>query len=138
MVFRFPKRVDVEDQLLLECRILPVLAAYSPLVLPECCFQGQPSVAFPRHFEGYPRIPGVPGIRIDPQTVPFDTWAPILAQFLSCLHAFPVHAATQLGVRRVEVTSLIEEVRADALGDVRMPQSGGTERCPGSMARLLD
>jgi hypothetical protein len=28
----------------------------------NCCFLGQPSVAFPRHFGGYPKLPGVPGL----------------------------------------------------------------------------
>jgi aminoglycoside 2''-phosphotransferase len=116
-VFRFPKRADVEQQLLLEFRVLPVLAAHSPLPLPNFCFLGQPSVAFPRHFGGYPKLPGVPGNRVDPRAVPFDRWAPMLARFLSWLHAFSVHDAIELGVKYEQVAALIEEVQADALGD---------------------
>jgi aminoglycoside phosphotransferase (APT) family kinase protein len=116
-VFRFPKRADVEQQLLLEFRILPVLAKQSPVPVPEFCFYGQPSVTFPRHFGGYAKLPGVPGIQLDPRTVAFDTLALTLARFLSWLHAFPVQHAKQLGVKREDVASLIEEVRADALDD---------------------
>ena len=65
-VFRFPKRADVEQQLLLEMRVLPVLATHSPLPLPAFCFHGQPSEAFPRQFGGYARLPGVPALGVDP------------------------------------------------------------------------
>jgi aminoglycoside 2''-phosphotransferase len=116
-VFRFPKRADVEQQLLLEFRVLPVLAERSPVPLPEFRFRGQPSATFPRCFGGYAKLPGVPGIEVDPHTVPFGKWAPTLARFLSWLHAFPVRDATRLGVNHERVASLIEEVRADALAD---------------------
>src|SRR5690242_9804379 len=55
-VFRFPKRGDVEQQLLLEFRVLPLLASHSPIPLPAFCFHGHPSAVFPRHFGGYPRM----------------------------------------------------------------------------------
>src|SRR5262245_30563572 len=89
-VFRFPKRADVDEQLLVESRIVPVLAAQSPLPLPGFCFFGQPSSAFPFHFVGYPKLPGVPAIHVDSQVVPFDRWAPIMGRFLSWLHRFSV------------------------------------------------
>jgi aminoglycoside phosphotransferase (APT) family kinase protein len=116
-VFRFPKREDVEQQLLLERRVLPVLAERSPIPLPRFCFHGHPNQAFPRHFVGYPKLPGIPGIRLDPETVPFRKWAPLIARFLSWLHSFPVNYATELGVVARAVPPLIEEVRADALDD---------------------
>ena len=116
-VFRFPKRADVEQQLLVEFRVLPILAGRSPLALPAYCFHGRPSELFPRHFGGYAKLPGVPGIRVDPHTVPFGKWAPVLAQFLSWLHAFPVDDAAKCGVPREDVAALVEEVRTDALDD---------------------
>jgi aminoglycoside phosphotransferase (APT) family kinase protein len=119
-VFRFPKRADVEQQLLLEIRVLPVLAKQSPVPLPEYCFRGQPSAAFPRHFGGYAKLPGVRAIGVDPATIPLDRWARPLAQFLSWLHTFPVREAARLGVGHQEVASLIEEVRADALDDFEL------------------
>src|SRR5215831_18162443 len=64
-VFRFPKRADVDEQLLVESRIVPVLVAQSPIPLPGFCFFGQPSSVFPFHFVGYPKLPGLPAIRVD-------------------------------------------------------------------------
>jgi len=116
-VFRFPKRVDVEQQLLLESRVLPVLAARSPLALPDFCFLGRPSAEFARHFGGYPKIPGVPGIRVAARRGPLDRWARTLAEFLSWLHAVPVDEMTRLGVTREPIAPRIEEARADALAE---------------------
>jgi len=116
-VFRFPKQDDVEQQLLLELRILPLLSEHAPIPLPAFCFHGRPSVGFPRHFGGYPKLPGFPAIQLRPETTPFGNWAPILARFLSWLHGFPVRTAEQMGVPRQEVMSLIEEVRTDAIED---------------------
>ena len=56
-VFRFPKRDDVARQLAIESRVLPVLAARSPLRLPVFSFHGRPSDAFPFPFAGYRKIP---------------------------------------------------------------------------------
>ncbi len=49
--------------------------------------------------------------------MPFQKWAPTLGRFLSWLHAFPIHEAIKLGVNQEDMASLVEEVRADALGD---------------------
>jgi aminoglycoside phosphotransferase (APT) family kinase protein len=116
-VFRFPKRADVDEQLVIESRILSALAAQSPLPLPVFSFQGQPSEAFPHSFVEYRKIPGVPCIQVDPAALPPATWAPALGRFLSWLHEFPVAEAARLGVPRRDVEELIEEVRADALDD---------------------
>jgi aminoglycoside phosphotransferase (APT) family kinase protein len=126
-VFRFPKRPDVERQLLLEMRVLPVLAAHSPLPLPTFCFHGRPSEAFPRHFGGYARLPGVPALGVDPAMTPFGGWAATLARFLSWLHAFPVDEAMRLGVAHQEIGSLLEEARADALADFELVNQVVTE-----------
>ena len=119
-VFRFPKRADVEQQLLVEMRVLPVLATHSPLPLPAFCFHGLPSEAFPRQFGGYARLPGIPALGVDPAMTPFGSWAPALARFLSWLHAFPIHEAARLGVAHQAIASLLEEVRADALADFEL------------------
>jgi aminoglycoside phosphotransferase (APT) family kinase protein len=116
-VFRFPKRADVDEQLLVEFRIVPVLATQSPLPLPTFCFLGQPSAVFPFHFAGYPKLPGVPAIQVDPQLMPFERWAPTMGRFLSWLHRFPASEARRLGVQHQNVAELIQEVRADALDD---------------------
>jgi len=116
-VFRFPKRGDVERQLLVEMRILPVLADRAPLPIPSFLFHGQPSAGFPRHFGGYRRLAGVPGILMDPERVPYSVLAPLLGRFLSWLHAFPAGEAARLGVERQPIGPLVEEIRAEALED---------------------
>jgi len=119
-VFRFPKRGDVERQLLLEMRILPVLADRAPLPIPAFPFHGQPSPGFPRHFGGYRRLAGVPGIQVDPARAPFSVLAPMLGRFLSWLHAFPAGEAARLGVARQPIEPLVEEIRAEALEDFEL------------------
>lgn len=128
-VFRFPKRADVEQQLAIESCILPVLAKQSPLPIPAFCFQGQPSAAFPYHFVGYRKLPGVPAIHLDTRTMPLEKWAPTMGRFLSWLHRFPVSDAARLGVPRQDVTALLEEVRTDALDDFEL-LSQVTETAP--------
>ena len=114
-VFRFPKRGDVEQQLLVEMRILPVLADRAPLPIPAFSLRGEPSPEFPRHFGGYRRLAGVPGIAIEPERVPFSVLAPVLGRFLSWLHAFPAGEAARHGVERQPIEPLVEEIRAEAL-----------------------
>lgn len=116
-VFRFPKRRDVEQQLLLEVRLLPVLARDSPLPVPVYRFKGAPSRLFPHHFGGYRKVPGEPAIGLDPDVVRFDGLAPSLASFLSWLHAFPPGRAAELGVPHRDAGSVIEEARTEALQD---------------------
>jgi aminoglycoside phosphotransferase (APT) family kinase protein len=116
-VFRFPKRRDVEQQLLLEFRVLPVIAAGSPLPIPEFCFHGRPSAAFPRHFGGYPKLLGEPANHVEPAEISIAQWAPALARFLSWLHTFSVEKASELGVERSDIAAVIAESRTEALND---------------------
>ena len=116
-VFRFPKRADVEQQLAIESRVLPVLADQSPVPLPRFVFHGRPSASHRYHFVGYPKLPGVPAIQVDEHTMPVASWAPTMGRFLSWLHQFPVRDAEALGVERQAAAALIDEVRSDALDD---------------------
>lgn len=117
-VFRFPKRDDVEQQLLVEMRLLPVLARDSPLRVPEYEFKGTPTRRFPRHFGGYRKVPGVPAIEIDPDSLPLDRLAPSLARFLSWLHTFSTDQAAELGAARQSVDPGLAEARTEALEDI--------------------
>jgi aminoglycoside phosphotransferase (APT) family kinase protein len=119
-VFRFPKRADVEQQLAVESRILPLLGEQSPLRLPVFRFHGRPCKVYPYHFVGYRKLPGVPAIQVDSSTIPLETWAPVMGRFLSWLHRFPVGDAARLGVPQQEMRTLLEEVRADALDDFEL------------------
>ena len=116
-VFRFPKRDDVEEQLLLEARLLPVLSRGSPLPIPEPRFHGLPSPEFPRHFLGYPKLPGTAAIQLAPMAVAPLAYAPVLARFLSWLHAFPVIEADRCGVPRQPTEALVQERRTEAIDD---------------------
>jgi aminoglycoside phosphotransferase (APT) family kinase protein len=116
-VFRFPKRRAVEQQLLLEMRVLPMLGNDSPLSMPAYSFKGAPSPLFPLHFGGYRKVLGVPAIGIDPRVTPFDRWAVAVADFLSWLHTFPSDQAARVGVPHRDADSSIEEARIEALQD---------------------
>ncbi|HUF70118.1 MAG TPA: phosphotransferase [Longimicrobiales bacterium] len=116
-VFRFPKRRDVERQLLMEMRLLPLLASDSPLPVPLYRFNGMPSRLFPRHFGGYRKLAGVPAIGLDADPVR-DRLAPKLASFLSHLHAFPLGHAADQGIPRLGRDSAIVEARTEALEDI--------------------
>lgn len=117
-VFRFPKRADVERQLLLEMRVLPVLAQQAPLPVPAFRFHGRPSGLFPRHFGGYTKLEGVPALGLEPGAAVRVGWAPVLAGFFSWLHSFPVDEAVGLGVPVQDAASLIAEARTEALHDL--------------------
>ena len=116
-VFRFPKRADVEQQLLIEMRVLPVLGRHVPLPIPSPRLLGQPAREFPRHFAGYPKLPGLPGIHFEPSRFPFATAAEILGRFLSALHAFPIEEAERLGIQDQRTDPVIDECRTEALED---------------------
>lgn len=116
-VFRFPKREDVEQQLLLEIRLLPVLAVRSPLPLPAFSRLGRPTTTFPRHFGGYPKLRGAPANTVAAGVTPFSEWGPILGRFLSWLHAYPADEVSELGVPVQHARELLEEIRSDAIGD---------------------
>ena len=119
-IFRFPKRDEVERQLLIETRILSVLAVQTPVPIPAFSFHGQPSFVYPHHFAGYAKLAGVPAIQLDPARLPFLQLAPALARFLSFLHSFSVSAAFHCGVPEQRIDALIEEMRAEALRDFEL------------------
>lgn len=119
-VFRFPKRADVERQLLVETKMLAVLAERSPVSLPAFRYHGQPSPVFPFHFVGYPKLAGVPGMQLAATLLAFDLMATPLANFLTWLHAFPTDTAERMGVEAHALDALLEEIRAEALDDFEL------------------
>lgn len=114
-VFRFPKRAEIDQQLLIETRMLAALEERSPLPVPAFRFHGRPSPEFPFHFVGYARIPGVPGIRLQPDEIPFDAIAVTLGRFLTWLHAVPLDVPQALGVPCYALELLLEEIGPEAL-----------------------
>lgn len=139
LVFRFPKRADVEEQLAIESRILPLLARTSPVAIPVFQFFGEPSGDWPRRFVGYPKLPGHPALQDDGVAGPPLHLAPAIGQFLTWLHAFPVEEAAAQGVPQQSLDSVIDEIRADALDDLQVVSEVAPEAPVVSVLRhLLD
>jgi aminoglycoside phosphotransferase (APT) family kinase protein len=118
-VFRFPKRADVERQLLLEMNVLPMLGALgTPVAIPLFRFKGVPSSEFALHFVGYQKLPGLPANRRDWSRAALGLLAPVLGRFLAWLHAVPADAVLACGVADQRDRSLLAEVQQEALEDL--------------------
>ena len=117
LVFRFPKRDDVAEQLLREARLLPHVARQVPLPIPVYSHMGRPSRLFPRPFGAYPMVAGTPAIHFELAVLPQDAIARALAGVLSGLHAWDRADALQRLIPSTDVNALIDEVRTDALDD---------------------
>ena len=133
-VFRFPKRPDVERQLFIERRILPLLADRAPVPVPSFSFHGVPAAGFPRHFAGYARLAGVPAIGLDASSAN----APVLGEFLSVLHAVPAEIAADLDVPRYDPALLLEEVREEALSDLHLVRDAMPDVSVGEWRPLIE
>lgn len=98
LIFRFPRRADVEEQLTREMHLLPPLARTLSTPIPHFDYIWHGNSSQPLPFVGYRKIDGVPldNIRITPAH--YSTLATSLATFLSELHSFPIAQAIQLGV----------------------------------------
>jgi aminoglycoside phosphotransferase (APT) family kinase protein len=126
-VFRFPKRAEIDQQLLIETRMLAALEERSPLPIPAFRFHGRPSPEFPFHFVGYARIPGVPGIRLQSGQIPFHAIAVTLGRFLTWLHALPLDLPQALGVPRYPLELLLDEIGPEALDNFEFVASAAPD-----------
>ena len=138
LVFRFPKRADVEAQIFIETAILPRLAERTPIPVPAFSFHGKPSPEFLRHFVGYPKLPGVEGIELNLDKSELSELAPILGEFLSVLHSFPDNDAIQCGVPPYAPYALINEIRAEAASDVHVLRHVGLDELEGRLRTLFE
>ncbi|MEO7913014.1 MAG: phosphotransferase [Roseiflexaceae bacterium] len=98
LIFRFPKRSDVEPQYQIERRLLPTLAAALPLPIPDVAFFWPGGAPYHKIFIGHHQIDGVQlsADHLKPNHI--NGIAQQLGEFLSALHRFPIQQATQLGV----------------------------------------
>ena len=98
LIFRFPKRPDVEPQYLVERRLLPVLVGALPLPIPDATFFWPGGTAYPHPIIGHHLIDGrqLDAEHLTPAHA--DGIARQLGQFLSALHQFPTEQAARLGV----------------------------------------
>ncbi len=116
-VFRFPKRDDVEEQLLREVPLLAALAPRLSIAIPRYEFVGQPSAPFSRHFGGYPLIDGTPAIHLDLTGARLAALAPAIGLALSGLHRWAVADGIARGVPVTDTGAVIDEARSEALAD---------------------
>jgi aminoglycoside phosphotransferase (APT) family kinase protein len=138
LVFRFPKRDDVEQQLFIEARVLAALAPTSPVPLPQFHLFGIPTSEFARHFVGYPKLPGRPALEVRTAAVAPTPLAPALGSFLSWLHSYPVDDAEACGVPRQSLEALINEARSDALDDLALVAQVAPDAPIDAIRRVLD
>lgn len=138
LVFRFPKRADVEAQLPIETAILPRLAERTPIPVPAFSFHGKPSPEFSRHFVGYPKLPGVEGIDLELDQSQLRELAPTLGEFLSVLHSFPARDAIQCGVPQYAPDALIDEIRGEAARDVQVVRHVGLDALEHQLRALFE
>lgn len=117
-VFRFPRRDDVDAQLLIERAALPALAGALPAAVPVFRFHGEPTSLFPRHFSGYKKLPGMSALAVGPDALPVADLGAAIGRFLSALHSIPVEAVLTFGVPCRNLDDTLAELRAEALEDL--------------------
>jgi aminoglycoside 2''-phosphotransferase len=99
LIFRFPRRPDVEAQLLREIYFLPELetALSTPIPHFEYAWFGDENYSHP--FVGYPKLLGLP---IDDETITLQQRTDLISPltiFINDLSSFPVELASQRGLR---------------------------------------
>ncbi len=95
LLFRFPKRAECAEALVIEAKLLRELAPALDTPVPEPVHVNDGVDAFPMPFFSYRYLPGEPlGTTPDGGDIATETGA-----FLSELHRFPAQRATELGVR---------------------------------------
>jgi aminoglycoside 2''-phosphotransferase len=111
LIFRFPKRRDVERYYQIEWRLLPALAGVLPLPIPDAAFFWPGGAAHPGSFIGYHMISGVQLTHEHLSPNRAGDIARQIGQFLSALHSFPIEQATQLGVPKGDQTTWHQSYR---------------------------
>jgi aminoglycoside 2''-phosphotransferase len=98
LVFRFPRDTHGGQQLLHEIRLLPVLAPYLPLAVPDYQYAAPASEYYPHPFAGYPLLPGISLAQTAEAVRQSTWWRPAVGDFLTALHAVPPSKLTAVGV----------------------------------------
>jgi aminoglycoside phosphotransferase (APT) family kinase protein len=110
-VFRFPRRQVAVDLLVLESRLLPILAPHLPVSVPVPLFLGQPDGSYPWPFAGYRFLPGRTACTAGLDENQRTNAAEPIAHFLSALHSFPQDEAERVGAGRDAFDRLVLEKR---------------------------
>ena len=106
LLFRFPKRAEGVEALVIAAKLLRELAPALDTPIPEPAQVSDGVDAFPMPFFSYRRLPGEPLGKAD------DAGGEVAAEtgaFLSELHRFPAQRATELGVRTFTAESWHDE-----------------------------
>jgi aminoglycoside 2''-phosphotransferase len=98
LIFRFPRRPEVEPQYLMEARLLHALAGRVSLPLPRFAYVWHGGAPCDRLFVGYPMLGGEQLRRAMLAALDERRLAEQLGGFLTDLHAFPTKQAERLGV----------------------------------------
>ena len=96
LIFRFPRRVNIQQRLATDVRLLPELAKALPLPIPSLDYIATKPGNDGPTFVGYPKIPGEPLLLR--KTATHQGLAKQLGEFLTMLHRFPVRDAVNMGV----------------------------------------
>ncbi len=99
LIFRFPMRDDVIEQIQRELRLLPILAPTLSTPIPHFTFIGKGNATYPYTFVGYPKIGGQALENACITSGQLTVLAQALATFLNELHSFPTTQAIQVGVQ---------------------------------------
>ena len=114
-VFRFPRREIAVDLIKTENKLLPHIAKFLNLPIPEPIFFGSPSETYPWPFSGYKIVKGVtPGALSD--EIRIAAVEP-LAKFLRYLHQFPIEIAKDFNVPFDQLNRLSIPIRREKLAD---------------------
>jgi len=117
LIFRFPVDASSEQQLLLEIRLLSVLAPELPLPIPNYRYVAPASDAYPHAFAGHPLIPGASYPRAPEALRQATWWRPAVGDFLSALHGIPIGKVATVGLQGY----LTAEAWRDALAQKHGP-----------------
>ncbi|MGE0266464.1 MAG: phosphotransferase [Candidatus Obscuribacterales bacterium] len=124
LVFRFPRRAIAVPFIERESLTLPALSRHLPLTIPVPIYHGQASSGYPWPFAGYRIIAGTTACRAGLDRQSRVDMAPVLAEFLSCLHMLPVHDYPALGLDSIGKLDL-ERVRERSVGYLKeLPELG--------------
>jgi aminoglycoside 2''-phosphotransferase len=98
LIFRFPKRPDVEPQYRMEARLLPQLAQTLSVAVPRFEFIWPGGLAYPHSFVGYRLIAGLQLDATLLRSLRAERLAAQLARTITEIHRFPMQLAAQAGV----------------------------------------
>lgn len=98
ILFRFPADTAGEQSLLLETRLLPIIAPELPLPVPNYQYIAQASEAYAFAFAGYPLIPGSSYGQVPDELGKEQWWRAPVGEFLSALHRIPIHSVEDIGL----------------------------------------